>query len=108
MKNKLLKIILVFCLGIASMYARGQVGGATGTVTDNAGELLIGATVLMQGTTVGTITSVEGTYSISSLPTAPEAISLLPTAFAAISDEPTASVAISLLPTAFAAMPGFG
>lgn len=36
----------------------------TGTVTDNTGETLIGATVLVQGTSVGTITDFDGTYSI--------------------------------------------
>ena len=37
----------------------------TGAVTDNNGEALIGATVLVAGTSVGTVTDVDGTYSLS-------------------------------------------
>jgi TonB-dependent starch-binding outer membrane protein SusC len=36
----------------------------TGTVTDVAGEPLIGATVVLKGTTDGTITDVDGSYSL--------------------------------------------
>ena len=35
-----------------------------GTVVDSKGEPLIGATVLVQGTTLGTITDVEGKFSV--------------------------------------------
>jgi TonB-linked SusC/RagA family outer membrane protein len=68
MKIMCFKFILVTCLGILPAYVLGQVGTATGKVTDNKGESLIGATVLMQGTTVGTITGIDGSYTISSLP----------------------------------------
>ncbi|MCB0656054.1 MAG: SusC/RagA family TonB-linked outer membrane protein [Saprospiraceae bacterium] len=37
----------------------------TGTVTDAGGEPLIGASVLVKGTTVGTVTEVDGSYSIN-------------------------------------------
>ncbi len=37
----------------------------TGTVTDDRGETIIGANVLMQGTTVGTITDFEGKFNLS-------------------------------------------
>lgn len=36
----------------------------TGTVTDDAGESLIGASVLLKGTTSGTVTDIDGAYSI--------------------------------------------
>ncbi len=62
-------MILVLCTGMLSMYAFGQVGSATGKVVDISGEPLIGATVVMQGTTVGTITDIDGNFTIASLPT---------------------------------------
>ena len=37
----------------------------TGTVTDTSGEPLIGVTVREQGTTNGTITNADGSYSLS-------------------------------------------
>ena len=37
----------------------------TGTITDTNGELLIGATVLVKSTSIGTTTDFNGTYSIS-------------------------------------------
>lgn len=37
----------------------------TGTVTDQSGAPLIGASVLVKGTTIGTITDVDGQYSLS-------------------------------------------
>ncbi|KOH46280.1 hypothetical protein NC99_09060 [Sunxiuqinia dokdonensis] len=42
----------------------------TGIVTDSSGEPLPGVTVLIKGTTQGTITNFEGIYSISNVPTA--------------------------------------
>jgi TonB-dependent starch-binding outer membrane protein SusC len=37
----------------------------TGTVTDNNGDPLIGASVLVVGTTVGTVTDFNGTYTLT-------------------------------------------
>lgn len=37
----------------------------TGTVTDETGEALIGASILVTGTTTGAVTDIDGTYSIS-------------------------------------------
>lgn len=37
----------------------------TGTVTDENGEPLVGATVSIKGTTIGTITDIQGAYSIA-------------------------------------------
>ncbi len=37
----------------------------SGTITDDSGETLIGASVVAKGTTVGTITEVDGTYSLN-------------------------------------------
>jgi hypothetical protein len=37
----------------------------SGKVTDNKGEPLLGATVVVQGTTIGTVTDIDGNYSIT-------------------------------------------
>ena len=37
----------------------------SGTITDDSGETLIGASVVAKGTTVGTITDIDGTYSLT-------------------------------------------
>ena len=55
---------LVYLL-LASASAFAQTKTVTGTVTDAANEPLIGASVLVQGTSTGTITDMDGKYSIS-------------------------------------------
>lgn len=45
----------------------------TGTVTDESGEALIGASILVKGTTSGTVTDLDGKYSLS----VPDASSIL-------------------------------
>ena len=56
------------CLLLASASAFAQTKTVTGTVTDAANEPLIGASVLVQGTSTGTITDMDGKYSISVTP----------------------------------------
>jgi TonB-linked SusC/RagA family outer membrane protein len=45
-----------------------QQNSISGTITDEAGEPLPGVTVLIKGTTNGTVTNVNGNYSISNIP----------------------------------------
>ncbi len=52
-------LFLVFC----AQYLQAQVT-VTGNVTDEFQEIVSGATILVKGTTVGTISDVQGTYSI--------------------------------------------
>lgn len=47
------------------LLAQGAPRTITGTITDASGETLIGASVLLQGTTVGTVTDVDGRFSVS-------------------------------------------
>lgn len=68
MKHIYIRLILVLCLGIPGMYSLGQTGSVSGKISDAKGETLIGATVVVQGTTVGTTTDADGNYAISSLP----------------------------------------
>ncbi len=61
MKKGLLVLLLSF-FSIASMVAQREISG---TVTDQNGEPLIGATVLVKGTQTGTVTDIDGTYSVN-------------------------------------------
>ena len=58
-------IMTLFCLLLTSTSVFAQTKTVTGTVTDAANEPLIGASVLVQGTSTGTITDMDGKYSIS-------------------------------------------
>ncbi|MGQ1891341.1 SusC/RagA family TonB-linked outer membrane protein [Thermophagus sp. OGC60D27] len=60
--NQKLKI-LVFLLILGS-YVSAQTKRVTGTVTDETGVTLPGVNVVIQGTTEGTITNIDGQYSI--------------------------------------------
>jgi iron complex outermembrane receptor protein len=52
---------IAFLLSTALTFAQNKVSG---TVTDKTGEPLIGVNVLVEGTTVGTITDLDGRFSI--------------------------------------------
>lgn len=59
---KKLVFFLFCCLVTLSAYAQNRV---TGVVTDSSGEPLIGVNVLEDGTTNGTVTDIDGNYSIN-------------------------------------------
>jgi len=56
-------LLMILLLAIQA-YAFAQPRIIKGTVTAESGEALIGVSVQIQGTTIGTITSADGTYSI--------------------------------------------
>ncbi len=59
---KKLSLVLVLALFTVSyMVAQRNV---TGTVVDDAGETLIGVSILAKGTSTGTVTDIDGTYSL--------------------------------------------
>ncbi len=60
--TKQLSLLLVFSLICMGTFA--QVKMITGKVSDSAGAPMIGVTVAIQGTTTGTITDVDGNYSL--------------------------------------------
>lgn len=60
--NQKLKILLILLL--LGSYASGQIGQLTGVVTDSQGETLPGVNVIVDGTTTGVITNIDGAYSI--------------------------------------------
>ncbi len=59
-----LKWTLLLCFMAMGFMATAQ-KTITGTITDSGGEPVIGATVIIQGTTTGTATGFDGTYSLS-------------------------------------------
>ncbi len=61
MKRLSLLIVMVFC-AFASSFAQRAI---TGTVTGPDGSPLIGASVLVKGTSVGTVTDFDGRYALS-------------------------------------------
>ena len=60
LKRFLLSIMLMFvCTAIA--YSQTEI---TGTVVDETGETVIGATVIEKGTTNGTVTDFDGVFTL--------------------------------------------
>ena len=57
-------LLLVLSIGMA--HAQGK--SVSGTVLDNTGMSVIGASVLVQGTTNGTITDIDGKFVLSNVP----------------------------------------
>lgn len=55
-------LFLTACLLLVSMQTFAQIKTVTGTITDALGDPLIGASVLVQGTTNGVITDIDGNY----------------------------------------------
>jgi TonB-dependent SusC/RagA subfamily outer membrane receptor len=55
-------VITLVCFAFGLTFAQGQL---TGTVTDESGETLIGASVLVKGTTSGTVTDIDGKFSLA-------------------------------------------
>ena len=62
MKRKLMMFLALFFMGIGIISAQTQVRG---TVVDEAGEPVIGATIQIKGTTQGTVTDIDGNFSLS-------------------------------------------
>lgn len=62
-------VLSVFLLLLASVVVLAQQRTITGTISDaDGGDPLIGANVVVKGTTTGTVTDFDGTYSISASP----------------------------------------
>lgn len=62
---RLIGLLALMCLGIMPMYA--QTGAATGTVVDEENEPVIGASVIVLGTTNGTMTDFDGNFTLSNV-----------------------------------------
>ena len=64
MKNPVKKLALAL-LGLVSAWTLSAQTTIKGVVTDESGEPLIGAGVVVEGTTIGTITGIDGDYSLT-------------------------------------------
>jgi TonB-linked SusC/RagA family outer membrane protein len=62
MKRKLIMFLTLFIIGIGFVTAQTQVRG---TVVDEAGEPVIGASIRLKGTSQGTVTDIDGKFTIS-------------------------------------------
>ena len=62
MKRKLMMFLTLFFVGIGILTAQTQVRG---TVVDESGEPVIGATIQIRGTTQGTVSDVDGNFMLS-------------------------------------------
>jgi TonB-linked SusC/RagA family outer membrane protein len=61
--NKVFLTIMFLCFVSLSTYAQERI--LSGKVTDESGEELIGVSLLIKGTSIGTITDIDGTYTLS-------------------------------------------
>ena len=60
---------MVFILISSAAFAQGSIT-VKGTVKDTKGEALVGAAVMLDGTSVGVVTDLDGKYTISFTPKA--------------------------------------
>lgn len=63
MKHKLLTTFFCICIGLS--FASAQSSNVSGKVTDETGEALPGVNVVQKGTTIGTVTDIDGNFSIT-------------------------------------------
>ncbi|MFD2720043.1 SusC/RagA family TonB-linked outer membrane protein [Hymenobacter monticola] len=70
---KLLFLLLFAAFGLP-LAAQAQTGSVSGRVTDGKNEGIPGATVLIDGTTLGGSSNVDGTYSIQNVPVGPQTL----------------------------------
>ncbi len=66
---RLKALLLSVCLLYIAAPVFSQTKTVTGTVTDKTGEVLIGVSVQIEGTSTGTITDVNGKYTLNNVPT---------------------------------------
>ena len=70
-RNLTLKSILLLVLLIALTQVSVAIGGSqksiSGTVTDNSGQTLPGVAIMVKGTTQGTVTGVDGSFTLAGL-----------------------------------------
>ncbi|MDE6270178.1 MAG: TonB-dependent receptor [Muribaculaceae bacterium] len=62
------KVILLFLIGLLPALCASAQGGShkiSGTVTDNTGEPVIGASVVVENTNIGTVTDIDGNFAFS-------------------------------------------
>jgi len=76
--KKLSLVLGMFLFLCGSVIAQRNI---TGTVTDDVGEPLIGASILVKGSTTGTVTDIDGSYAID-VPTGEQVLEVSYTGYA--------------------------
>ena len=62
------RFLLLMMVGLfAAATASAQTGKITGKVTDEKGEAVVGASVIIEGTTIGSATDMDGVYLIDNV-----------------------------------------
>lgn len=75
MKRKIVLMLSFLCIGIGILWSQGrQVRGIVTSADD--GLPIVGASVLVKGTTMGTITDVEGRFNLSNVPASAKTLSI--------------------------------
>ena len=69
-------LVLLFVLISTLVQAQAQTGTVSGRVTDEKNAGVPGATVLIEGTTIGTAANSDGTYVISNVPAGPQTVAV--------------------------------
>ena len=72
---KLLFLLLLAGLGFSTR-AQAQTGSISGKVLDGKGAGIPGATVLIEGTTLGSSSNVDGTFNITNVPVGPRTLAI--------------------------------
>ena len=62
MKRKIKFLLFLFCLSIGVTFSQTRV---TGSVVDENGDPVIGASILVKGTTIGTVTDIDGNFTLT-------------------------------------------
>lgn len=62
--TRMMSLVLVFSFFVTALSANAQ-SAVTGTVTDESGEPLIGASVIVPGTTLGASTDIDGNFKLN-------------------------------------------
>ncbi len=66
--DKFRRFLFLALFGVLSLAAAAQGKTVSGNVTDPSGEPIIGASVLIKGTTQGVATDFDGNYSLKNVP----------------------------------------
>ena len=61
-------LLLLFIILSTNLSAWAQASNVTGTVRDETGEVVPGATVMKKGTQTGTVTDIDGVFTIQASP----------------------------------------
>jgi TonB-linked SusC/RagA family outer membrane protein len=62
------KILFIFLLAMIPLFVFSQTKTITGNIVDANGQPIIGATVMVKGTSIGTVSDMDGSFTLSNVP----------------------------------------